>query len=704
MTFSSIDPREMHHLGHGVQSAGKSLTECAGQLRAILNQVDLTHPGITAISQVGEWLTDQASDLYRRRDLAYEAEKVDVDVFGHPLPGMVVPPGKTRIDESRMIPASVRAEASQAAALVEAAARGDEGAAEKLRAYRDKMSDPQFATALVEHLGPRGLFTIPAVMGTQVRKTLDADRTSAEALRQRNRDVLTMLSRALATATDTRNKAHVTRKFIGDLQRDGRAEIPAPDMGGLTNPGYWSLGQILAAAPDQTFSTHFMRTVGRDMIRWDREYLQQRGTRFLPKDTDVYNLPAPSDTRPFQETDAVGAADPIAALMTVAGRSREPAQALLEDRDLLKYLLTDRRPQWQLGDRGESLGEAMEAAMAGQDRDSKELAALASQFLADTVKPHVSWNDDVIEISNPSELDRLSGIRDNMGRILAEHIDDIVQAYYRPMGRDSEGRLTNKVDGRHLARFSAQDLDYVLLDVSVDDRAYKALLLGQIAYMRGKVDLAIAGRNGRALNNWVASTSRSVGHLLEARRLALVGRGKEADAANAAFREWVQNGIGLIPIPFAGQVGKTGIKVVEAAYENFVKDGYVQAGNWLVDQTGRTGGRAAEAAGTASDDYIAAQGLVRQMLESSYVAQGYYDHKDLRGQNFAVGDPPRVKLPHLMNSEEYDNFVNWLHEHTDVPDKYAKAQSTIVTGATEFSHSVGKPAPAQQGAKGEHGD
>ncbi|MDF2706204.1 MAG: hypothetical protein K0R62_1856, partial [Nonomuraea muscovyensis] len=134
MPFSSINAGEMHQLGYGVQDAGKGLTECAAQLRAILNEVELTHPGVTAIGRIGQWLTDQAPDLYRRRDLAYEAEKVDVDVFGNPLPGAVVPTGMTRIDETRLIPATVRTEAAQAAPLFAAAARGDAGALDKLAA------------------------------------------------------------------------------------------------------------------------------------------------------------------------------------------------------------------------------------------------------------------------------------------------------------------------------------------------------------------------------------------------------------------------------------------------------------------------------------------------------------------------------------------------------------------------------------------
>ena len=38
------------------------------------------------------------------------------------------------------------------------------------------------------------------------------------------------------------------------------------------------------------------------MIRWDRDYLKEHRERFLPKDNDVYNLPAPIDTQPFQVT------------------------------------------------------------------------------------------------------------------------------------------------------------------------------------------------------------------------------------------------------------------------------------------------------------------------------------------------------------------------------------------------------------------
>ncbi|WP_185845032.1 hypothetical protein [Nonomuraea sp. WAC 01424] len=45
MTSSSLDPREMHRLGQGVQEAGKALAGCASQVRAILAAVQLSHPG-----------------------------------------------------------------------------------------------------------------------------------------------------------------------------------------------------------------------------------------------------------------------------------------------------------------------------------------------------------------------------------------------------------------------------------------------------------------------------------------------------------------------------------------------------------------------------------------------------------------------------------------------------------------------------------
>ncbi|MEU4509230.1 hypothetical protein AB0G05_07035 [Nonomuraea wenchangensis] len=685
MTFSSIHAGEMHQLGSGVQHAGKSLTECAAQLRAILNEVELTHPGVAAIGRIGQWLTDQAPDLYRRRDLAYEAEKVDVDVFGNPLPGAAVPAGMTRIDEARLIPAAVRAEAARAAPLFTAAARGDAAALGQLAAFKQRLSDPQFATALLEHLGPQGLLAIPAAMGTRVRKALDADDDSAATVRRQNHDVLSMLSKALATATDPRGDARLGRKFLEELKQQGRAELPAPDMGGLTNPGYWSLGQILASTPKQPYSEWFMTTIGQDMIRWDRDYLKQHRTRFLPKDTDVYNLPAPTETRPFQDSDTIGAADPLAALLTVASTSRERAQALLDDKDLLKYLMSDRRPQWAMGDHGESLGTAMEAAMKGADADSKRLVVRATQILADDVKPHVSVSDSgEVEINDPSDLDRLSGMRDNMGRILAEHTDDIVTSFYKNYKRAQDHELIGIVNGRPIAEFHPPDIDLVLLDVASDEQGYQALLFGQIAHMRGRIDQAIATHDNTFLRNVITNDSKALGHLLEGRKQALVGRGREADAADAAFRKVVEAGIGLVPVPFAGQVGKVGVEAASSLFENFVKDGYAKAGNWLVEQTGHGGGKTAKGFGVAASDQKAAEQMMRQMLESSSVAHGYYDRDGLEKQPFVEGSPPRVKAPHQMTRYEYDNFVSWLDRHSRVPDDFGSAQTKVRVGADEF--------------------
>ncbi|MFK4035304.1 hypothetical protein ACI2LC_05840 [Nonomuraea wenchangensis] len=688
MTFSSIHAGEMHQLGSSVQNAGKSLTECAAQLRAILNEVELTHPGVAAIGRIGQWLTDQAPDLYRRRDLAYEAEKVDVDVFGNPLPGAVVPAGMTRIDEARLIPAAVRAEAARAAPFFTAAARGDAGALEQLAAFKQRLSDPQFATALLEQLGPRGLLAIPAAMGTRVRKALDADDDSAAAVRRQNRDVLSMLSKALATATDPAKDARLGRKFLEELKRQGRAEIPAPDMGGLTNPGYWSLGQILAAAPKQAYSEWFMTTIGQDMIRWDRDYLKQHRTRFLPKDTDVYNLPAPTDTRPFQDSDTIGAADPLAALLTVASTSRERAQALLDDRDLLKYLMSDRRPQWAMGDHGESLGEAMEAAMKGADADSKRLAVRATQILADDVKPRVSFNDaGEVEIANPSELDWLSGIRDNLGRILAEHTDDIVFAYFWNQPRAADDELTGNVEGKNTARFNPTDLDLVMLDLAADDQGYQALLRGEIGDMRGKIDQGLATGNEKLLNNVIALNSTALGHLVEARRMALVGRGKEADAADEELRKLVQEGIGLVPVPFAAQAGKAGLEAAGSIYENFVKDGYAKAGDWLVKESGHAGGKTKKAFSDAASNDLAAQELVKQMLASSAVAHEAYSHKDLN-PFITAGDPPRLKNPLDMNKSEYEYFTRWITDNTTVPADYKEAQQSAFIGAKELNDNL----------------
>jgi hypothetical protein len=689
MPFSSIDPTEMHQLGHGVQNAGKGLADCAARLRAILNEVELAHPGVAAIGRVGQWLTEQAPDLYRRRDLAYEAEKVDVDVFGNPLPGSIVRPGLTRIDESRMIPAEIRAQAAKAASLVEAATRGDAGAAGKLAAYKGWMSDSRFATALIEKLGPQGLTMLPAAMGTRVRHALDAGDGSAEAVRRQNRDVLSLLGKALATATDPSKIAHVNRRFLEELKRQGRAEIQVPGMGGqMTVHGYWSIGQILASAPAEAYSEAFMTTIGQDMIRWDRDFLKKNGEWPLARDTDAYDLPAPLDTRPFSGSGAIGVADPVAALLTAAGTSKERSQALIGSRDLLAYLMDGRRPQWGMGDHGEALGEAMEAAMKGADAESKRLAVMATQIYSDVVASHVSVNDaGEVGIKDPSELDRLSGARDNMGRILAEHIEDMVFAHFQRNPRFPHDQLTGDADGRPTARFNSTDLDRVLLDVAIDDRAYEALLHAQVAHMRGKIDHTLATRDKDKTDNTIALGSAALGHLTEARRTALVSWGKEADAADGALRKLVEKGVGLVPIPFTQQVGKLGLKAADEIYDTFVKDGYVKAGDWLVKQRGHAGGQAEQAYSDAASNGIAAQELVKQMLASSAAAHGAYRRDDLN-ERFLIGDPPKVKDPVLMGRDEYDSFTRWLADNTTVPADYGEAQQSAATGAATFQNNV----------------
>ncbi|UBU09765.1 hypothetical protein [Nonomuraea gerenzanensis] len=644
---------------------------------------------MAAIGRVGQWLTDQAPDLYRRRDLAYEAEKIDVDVFGNRLPGAVVRPGLTRIDESRLIPAGVRAEAGLAASLMQAAARGDADATERLLAYHGRMSDPRFATALIEQLGAWGLVMLPAAMGAQVRMALDAGDGSAQALRRRNREVLSMLGKALATATDPSKDAHVTRRFQEELKRQGRAEIPVPGMRGqLTIHGYGALGQILAAAPAEAFSTSFMTTIGHDLIRWDRDFLKQHGEWPLARDLDAYDLPAPLDTRPFSGSGDIGVVDPVAALLTVAGSSRERAQALIGSRDLLTYLLRDRRPQWEMGDRGESLGEAMEAAMKGSDADSKRLAVMATQIYSDVVGSHLSIDDaGNIGIKDASELDRLSGARDNMARILAEHTEDMVFAHFQRHPRLPDDQLTGEVDGRATARFNPTDLDRVLLDVAIDDQAYQALLHAQLAHLRGGIDLGLATRDKDFTDNAIALDSAALGHLSEARRTALVGWGREADAADEALRKLVKEGVGLVPVPFAQQVGKLGINAADGIYESFIRDGYVKAGDWLVKQSGHAGGKTKEAYSDAASDDIAAQELVKQMLASSAVAHGAYRRDDLN-ERFVIGDPPRVKDPILMSRDEYDGFSRWLADNSTVPADFGEARQSADTGATTFQKNV----------------
>jgi hypothetical protein len=675
MAFSSIDPREMHRLGSGVQNAGRDLADCAAQLRGLMDMLGITHPGVTAIDRAGRWLTDQAPDLYRRRDLAYEAENVDTDVFGNPAAGAVVPPGKVSVDESRLIPPKIRAAAKLAAPLIEAAARGDADARRQLTAHQDRLPDPAFATALLEELGPYALVTLPAEMGRRVRKAIVAGPESVEAMRRENGEVLTMLSQALAAGTGG-GGPRVGRRFAEELKRQGRRSIETPGREGIDYPGYWALGQILAMASPTPYSEWFMSTIGRDMIRWDRDYRREHPIMPLIRDSDRYALAAPAGTRPFPGSPDIGAADPIGALMHLAGASRGTAQALLG----LKYLLSERRPQWGAGDRGEALGEVLEAAMKGSGETSKRLTVLATQVLADDVRRRVSFDGTgQIQLKDVAELDLMSGMRDNMGRVLAEHADDIVTSYYKNYARLPADEVTGNVDGRPVARFNPADLDLVLLDVAADERAYNALLMGEVAHMRMKVDQAIAARNNDWLNNVIGWNAKAIGHIVGARQHALVARGKEADEADASLSKLVQDGIGLVPLPFAKQAGQLGFKALESLYESFVKDGYAKAGDWLMKQSGHGGGNVAKGYAAGSSNEQAVDNLLKQMLESSMASHGYHDGQGLTG-SFVTGDPPRIVPPLQMTRDEYDAFVAWLEIHAKVPSNHTDAEMATRQG------------------------
>ncbi|NUS07007.1 MAG: hypothetical protein HOV97_31110, partial [Nonomuraea sp.] len=297
-----------------------------------------------------------------------------------------------------------------------------------------------------------------------------------------------------------------------------------------------------------------------------------------------------------------------------------------------------------------------------------------------------------VVFDNPSDLDDLSGIRDNMGHILGDHADDVTSAFYKNAPRITDGEFTSDDQGTSIARFGAADLDLVVLDLAADDEAYDNLLMGEIGHMRRDVGEAIMTGNGTMLKNIVTNDARALGHLMEARKQALLARGKEADAADAKLMKLIEMGIGEIPIPGAGLVGKAGIEAAKSAYEEFVKDGYTKAGKWMLDQADHGGGHTVKNVDEGAKNEEVIDELVRQMLESSAVAHEFYDHEQLEGRSFVEGDPPRVKPPASMNHDEYDAFMGWMERHSTVPTDFGDAQAMTRTGIAQFTNHMRKPA------------
>lgn len=475
---------------------------------------------------------------------------------------------------------------AEAAALVRQAARGDRAALEKLKDFKHLFADPYFAHELMQQLGAKRLTELPGTMSKHLADVVngDVDGDPRQIIKD-NRALLGMLSDALAAATDPDNPFWTSDShyegFLDHLKQQGRSmdhELP----GGNDFSGYWGLGQIMNAADNHPpYSTRFLDEIGNDMIAWD----QQRqaggpGAMYGPYHGGgpygLFNQPgSPADQAGTQ-------ADPLSGLLHAASTNGVGAQELLldnvpnnpdfptrfDDQSNLEYLLSGRL-EW--ADRGNDLGEAIEAATAGSDKQAAQITSQTVHLLGEGLTSDEGMVDA-----------RLGNMRDSLGAMFSNHIADVNNTVN---GHSSApGNWVHDLrDGGYGANFVDKDLALVMEFTADDKGAYQDLVNAQIGYTKQQMEAAanapvspdmdgadqlqfrIDGVRGAAMNG-----SKTLGFIVEAHAQGLTEEALAADQRNGMLADYAKQGLGLIPVP-GGPVANLAADQVTEALANQIR-------------------------------------------------------------------------------------------------------------------------------------
>jgi hypothetical protein len=656
---------EFERLTQLVTRAGPKLEELSHALWQALSRAGVSTAPAMDIARSASWAKQAGPELQRRNQLAHDMDREKLSF------GVCRADGTFLLLPDRYNDQLAQFHGREAARLLGKGAVGDSKALAALRTYGMEASNSYFATAMMEELGAKGLIELPVKMAVRLYDLQHSgdDSHRLEAATKENQALLELLSRSLGTATDPTRPVHLTQAFTEALKDEGRA---LHKVSGVTSGyGYWGLGQImLAIDPNRPYSIAFIRDLGRDMIAWDRALAKSNGRQSAPGDyapfsDGVGNQPGTPQGKYF------AGVDPFTGLMHALGTNKDAAQQVLdfppdpEGADAisnLRYLLHDRRPIWGLGDRGAALGEAMRAAMSGQDSESERLAFEAGDIIAGDARKLFTVNSDgKMLISDPAHIDDLSALRPLAGEIFASHMEKINRIF--SAGAAGAQRFSTPMD--------TADLDYLLLDLTRDGSAFTALLKAQVGHAKGAIDNAVA-RNPSHLNDVLVGEIEVFGHLLEARGQTVIAETGRIEGINAEFRNMVAEGIGYIPIPYSGKIGNLAKGALgdligsnaSGAYDQFAKGQYDKFGNWLAKSA-----EAKPVSGIAvpATDLESVQRLINQMIISSTLTHHNYEPVGLAGQSFATnGHPPQLRSLDSLTGLQYEDFVAWTGDHSRV--------------------------------------
>jgi hypothetical protein len=348
---------------------------------------------------------------------------------------------------------------------------------------RDK-DNPWFAKTLLETLGPQAPGWAILVMGANGFPP------------GYNERVIRDFGELLALGTRAEGPARLSDEYVDGVL------APLDQHDGIGLEYAWHLGHLLHFGG--RFGTDFLTRAGDKLYALDRE----------GHDEQMYTMVGGWTHRPL--TDERVPDDAMEAYFDAVAKDARAAQEFFRGHaDRLEYYLVDRRTDDYLGDGGEALGEALEAATT-RLRDDGETGRASAEITADLVELLGGQDHDFLV-----EHDR-ERVLPHAAAILNSYRDDVFYALSRTdyggaaetaarLGQPELGGKDWGVD------FAAGDLRGLLGQLDHDNEAYRSVVAAQLSasevFLHDK--LAAARQDPVRRDQLLQSYARSHGLVLQ---------------------------------------------------------------------------------------------------------------------------------------------------------------------------------------------
>jgi hypothetical protein len=350
----------------------------------------------------------------------------------------------------------------------------------KLEADKD---NPWFAKTLLETLGPQAPNWAMLVMeGNGFPKDY-------------NQRVITDFGQLLALSTRQTGDARLSDSYVQDFLK------PLDQHNGIGLQYAWHLGNLLHFGG--TFGTGFLQQAGDKLYALDKE----------GADSQMYTMVGGYMNRPL--TDDFVPDDAMQAYFDSVAKDADAARVFFAGHaDRLEYYLADRRTDDYLGDDGEALGKALQAATSVHDDGFRGQGS--AQVTTDLVKLLGSQKHDFL-----TGHDR-SAVLPHVANILNGYQEDV---YYSLSRTDYGGAASTapRLGQPELGtkdwgvEFSAADLKGTLAQLDHNSEAYKSVVKAQLSasdeFLRDK--LAAARQDPARRDDLLESYARGHGLVLK---------------------------------------------------------------------------------------------------------------------------------------------------------------------------------------------